>query len=307
MINTQPTTPPADNPAVLLLGASGFLGPALAEASGPGGAIATHCRNPRPGSLYFDARESPVAGLLTGLRGRPKAAIIMLGITAIDACARDPNGTAAVNVHGVIRVIDELRALAIAPVFVSSDGVFDGGRGMWCEADAPAPILEYGRQKLAVERYVSSLPPPWLVVRLPKMLDPARNPRCMLTGWVEALGREKKILCATDQYFTPAAAPDVARALATLVRQNAQGVYHLGGPQRLSRRDLLDAVVAEYVRHAVPRAQIVSCSLRDIGVLEPRPLDNSLDSSRFAQAFQCPFSNPKTVATAAVQAFFATG
>jgi dTDP-4-dehydrorhamnose reductase len=295
---------PAAPSPTLLLGASGFLGPALIEAFGPGGAVATHCRHARPGSVYFDARETPVASLLPGLERRPAAAIIMLGITGIDECARDPQGTAAVNVEGVIRVIDELRALGIMPVFLSSDGVFDGSRGMWREDDAPQPILEYGRQKLAVERYLSALPPPWLIVRPTKLLDPAPNPRCMLTGWVKALGEDKEILCATDQYFTPAAAPDVARALSLLVRQSAQGLYHLGGPQRLSRRELLEAVVTEYRRHSAPRARIVDCSLRDIKVLEPRPLDASLDSSRFAQKFACSFGDPAAVAQAAVQASF---
>lgn len=297
MINTLSPT--------LLLGASGFLGPALAEAFGHDGAIPTHCRHPRPGSVYFDARETRVASLLPNLPAPPEAAVIMLGITSIDDCARDPAGTAAVNVRGVIRVIDELRSLGIRPVFVSSDGVFDGNRGMWREEDAPHPILEYGRQKLAVERYLSSLPPPWLIVRPPKLLDPAYNPRCMLSGWAKAFGEEKQILCATDQFFTPAAAPDVARALALLVRQRAQGLYHLGGPRRLSRRDLLDAVLGEYRRHAEPRAKIVNCSLRDIPVLEPRPLDSSLDSSRFAQAYECQFNDPCVVAAAAARAFFA--
>lgn len=296
MINTQPTA--------LLLGASGFLGPALIEAFGPGGAIGTHCRHPRPGSLYFDVRGSSVARLLDGLPHRPEAAVIMLGITSIDDCARDPAGTAAVNVQGVIRVIDELRALGIAPVFVSSDGVFDGSRGMWREDDVPRPILEYGRQKLAVETYLSSLPPPWLIVRPPKLLDPAPNPRCMLSGWVKALGEGGKILCATDQYFTPAAAPDAAGALALLVRQRAQGIYHLGGPRRLSRRNLLEYVIAEYRRHAEPRAEVVNCSLRDIPVLEARPLDSSLDSSRFAKAFSGAFSDPAAVAAGLVAGHF---
>jgi dTDP-4-dehydrorhamnose reductase len=303
MIN-KPTAAPAP---VLLLGASGFLGPALVEALGQGGALATHHRHAQPGSVYFDALATTVASLLPHLERRPGAAIVMLGITGIDDCARDPRGTAAVNVDGVIRVIDELRALDIVPVFVSSDGVFDGSRGMWREDDPPNPILEYGRQKVAVERYLSALPPPWLIVRPPKLLDPAPNPRCMVTGWVKALGEDREILCAIDQYFTPAAAPDVARALALLVREGAQGLYHLGGPRRLSRRELLEVVIAEYRRHAEPRARIVDCSLRDVPVLEPRPLDSSLDSSRFAQGFGLPLCDPAEVARAAVRACLGRG
>jgi dTDP-4-dehydrorhamnose reductase len=291
-------------PCALLLGASGFLGPALLEAFGPDSAIATHCHHPQPNSLFFDARETPVVSLLSLAGCTPTTAVIMLGITAIDDCAHDPVGTAAVNVHGVIRVINEVRALGMTPVFVSSDGVFDGSHSMWNENEEPCPIMEYGRQKLAVERYLSSLPPPWLIVRPPKLLDPAANPRCMLAGWAKALGEEKQILCATDQYFTPAAASDVAWAITLLVRHQAQGLYHLGGPRRLSRRELLNAVLDEYQHHATPRAQIVECSLRDIPVLEARPQDSSLDSHHFKKTFPYQFIDPASVAQTSVRAFF---
>ena len=290
--------------SVLLLGASGFFGPALCDAFGSAGAVATHFSHASAASLYFDARSTFVADLVSRLPSKPAAAVILLGITNIDACARDPSGTAEVNVRSIISVIDELRALGIAPVFASSDGVFDGSRALWTEADDAHPILEYGRQKLAVERYLSSLPPPWLVVRLPKLLAQDVNPRCMLTGWIEALGRPEKILCATDQYFTPAAAADAAQAIAILVRSKAQGLFHLGGPERLSRRALLDTVLNEYRRFATHRAAIVECSLRDIPVLEARPLDTSLSSGRFGREFEYRFQPASAVARMAVQAHF---
>jgi dTDP-4-dehydrorhamnose reductase len=292
------------NQPALLLGASGFFGPALREAFGASGAVATHFSHAGEGSLHFDARDTPVADLVSRLPSRPVAAVILLGITNIDLCARDPSGTAEINVRGIIRVIGELRALGIAPVFASSDGVFDGTRGDWTEADDARPILEYGRQKREVERHLSSLPPPWLIVRLPKLLATNGDPRCMLTGWIEALGRPGPILCATDQFFTPAAAVDAARAIATLVRGKAQSLFHLGGPERLGRRALLGAVLDEYRRFAAPRAEIVECSLRDIPVFEPRPLDTSLRSDRFAELFDCRFRPASEVARAAVRAWF---
>lgn len=300
-------TKPADVSAgieALLLGASGFLGPALIKAFPPGKAIATHFRHPGDGTLQFDVRETPVGNLLHQSVAVPSAAVILLGNTTIDDCARDPVGSAEVNVRGIIRVIDELRSLGITPVFVSSDGVFDGSRSYWEETDAPCPILEYGRQKAAVEGYLSSLAPPWLIVRPPKLLATDANPRCMLHGWVRALGNEGKILCATDQYLTPASAEDVAAAIVALIRTGAQGYYHLGGPQRLSRRDLLELTVLEYRKFSATRADIVECSLRDIPVLEPRPLDASLCSDRVHRALDLRFMDPAEIVRASVSAHF---
>lgn len=288
----------------LLLGASGFLGPALIDAFGRSEVIATHSTHAGAESVYFDARKTSVADLVSPLHSIPRAAVLLFGITNIDQCARDPAGTAEINVKGTIGVIDELRALGITPLFISSDGVFEGNRAFWKEDDEPRPILQYGRQKLAVERYLSSLLPPWVIVRLPKLLAPGFNSRCMLTGWAAALGKEGKILCATDQFFTPAAAPDAAQAIATLVHEGAQGLFHLGGPERLSRRALLGAFLDEYRKFAAPRAEVVECSLRDVPVFEPRPLDTSLNSDRFAMRFGKRFCDPATVAGMAVRAYF---
>jgi dTDP-4-dehydrorhamnose reductase len=265
---------------LIVLGGSGFLGPALRVAAGPAGVMLTHCAHPAPGSVFFDARRSSVAQLVDSVGRRPSAALIFFGITNIDACARDPVGTARVNVESVIRVIDELRSLEITPVFTSSDAVFQGDHAWWSEEQLVRPILTYGRQKLEVERHLAAQPGRWLAVRLPKLLSATRNARCMLTGWVEALGRDGTILCATDQYFTPAEAGDASRAILQLIASGASGLFHLGGPERLSRRDLLRAVEQEYVRFAQPRARIKECSLRDIPVTEARPLDLSMDSTR---------------------------
>jgi len=238
--------------SVLLLGASGFLGPALRDAFGAERAVMTHLSHSGEGSLFFDA------------------------------CA-----------------------LGIMPMFVSSDAVFDGSRAYWSEDDEPIPILTNGRQKLEVERHLAALPPPWIIVRLPKLISPERNARCFLSGWAEGLGRRGRILCGTDQHFTSAAVPNAARAIAQLVQARALGLYHLGGSERLSRRAPLGAVLGEYRKFEKPMTEVVECSLRDIPVLEPRPLDTSLRSDRFKADFGTPVRVAGEVARAAVPSYFA--
>lgn len=263
--------------SVLLLGASGSFGPALARAFGERVVARTYLSKPIPGGVRFDATSSSVDELLAPLASRPDAALILLGETRIDACAMEPGRTARINVDGVARVARELAARGVKPVFFSSDAVFDGTRAFWTEDDAPRPILTYGRQKLQAEGLIAELREPWLIVRLPKLLAG------MVDGWLKELGEAKRILCATDQFFTPADEADAARALVALVDQDARGLVHLPGPERLSRRALLDAVVAEYRRFTEPQAAIVDCRLGDIDVKEKRPLDASMRSVRLAR------------------------
>jgi dTDP-4-dehydrorhamnose reductase len=270
---------------VLVLGASGFFGPALIEALGASVLAKTFSSRAIAGGLRFDARSSSVSDLVFGLSPRPDAGIVALGETNIDRCARDPEGTSEINVKGVIRVIRELVALGIMPVFLSSDGVLDGARALASEDDEVRPILAYGRQKLEVERFIATLPAPWLIVRLPKLISTASDPRCMLTQWIDALRVGQRIVCATDQFFTPAATADAARTVAVLVRNRAHGLFHAGGPERLSRRALLQVVLDEYHKFAVPKAKITECSLRDLNVVESRPLDTSLSSKRLTDQY----------------------
>lgn len=267
-------------------------------------AASTHHRNRQPDqqSLPFDASTTSVKSLIAELPKKPTAAILLFGVTAIDDCARDPLGSAQINVGGTLRVIDELRGLGITPVFVSSDAVFDGGKPWNREDDLARPILTYGRQKLEVEKFIATLAPPWLVVRLPKLVSEDCDPRCIVTGWIKALVLEGEIFCATDQYFTPAAAMDAAEAIAELIRGSAHGLFHLGGPDRLSRRELLSTVVDEYVKFERVRARIVDCSIRNLRLAEARPLDTSLSSERAFSLLRKKFRDAKTIAKSAVYA-----
>jgi dTDP-4-dehydrorhamnose reductase len=266
--------------SVVLLGASGSFGPALSKVLGERVAARTYLSHPIERGQRFDARTSSVADLLADVRPRPVAAIVLLGETRIDVCAEQPERTAAINVQGNIRVIRELGTLGILPVFTSSDAVFDGTRSWSTEEDEALPILTYGRQKLEVERFMASLESPWLAVRLPKLLEP------VLDGWIRDLAQDMVIDCATDQFFTPVAADDAARAIVALIDKGVRGLRHVAGPERLSRRELLRTVVEEYRKFAEPKASIRECSLRDIQLLEPRPLDTSMRSARAVPPLQ---------------------
>jgi dTDP-4-dehydrorhamnose reductase len=99
--------------SVLLLGASGSFGPALAQAFGARVAARTYLSKPIAGGVRFDVAASSVDELLAPLRSPPRAALILLGETRIDACAKDPEGTARINVDGVARVARELAARGV--------------------------------------------------------------------------------------------------------------------------------------------------------------------------------------------------
>lgn len=203
-------------------------------------------------------------------------AFILHGVTGIDACARDPRDTAEINVTGTKRIIDDLLAHGVAPVFASSDAVFDGSRGMWAEEDPVNPILTYGRQKVEVERYLLEKSDAALVLRLAKVVATTPGANDMLDGWLNGLESGESIRCARDQIFSPVTVDDAAEAFVRLAAGGQRGVFHVCGPRAVTRLQLLQALLEEAVRYRKFRERIVSCSIRDFDFVEPRPLDTSM-------------------------------
>jgi dTDP-4-dehydrorhamnose reductase len=271
-------------PRFLVLGATGVVGRYLCRYLGAD-ALATWHNHPVPGGVRFDACTMRLSETVLAQNPGLTHAFILLGITYIDACARDPGGSAGVNVTGVMQVIDDLMAAGVVPVFTSTDAVFDGRRGGWSEADPVSPILTYGRQKVEIEQYLAGRQLPSLTVRLCKVIDPDTPPGDWLGDALSQLERGQTIQAARDQVFTPVAADEVAAGLVQLAQQGATGLFHMGGPQACSRLDLMQRlVVAAPVHLASAGRCIVPSSIRDFPFAEPRPLDTSLSSGKLYRA-----------------------
>src|SRR5262249_51950009 len=134
----------------LILGASGFIGAHLHAALGPERGVATYHRTPIAGGLRFDPLTMRVGETILPNAPGLTHAFVLYGMTNIDQCARCPELAHRINVESVKRVIDDLIAAGIVPVFASSDAVFDGTREMWTELDPVNPVLTYGRHKAEI-------------------------------------------------------------------------------------------------------------------------------------------------------------
>ncbi len=258
---------------------------------GAGNAIGTYYRHGFPGGVRFDGTQDKVEDLLGRLPRGVDRAFVLHAAVGTEACARDPAGTAEVNVEGVWRVLRGLLDAGILPVYVSSDYVFDGTRGLWRETDAPAPATQYGLQKLEVERRLAADPRPSLTVRLSRVVGTEADTHSVLGPWLEEIRTGRTMRCATDQVFSPADVDDVAGALAALAETGATGLYHLGGPQPFSRIGLLQLLL-ENIQVFAPdmRADIVPISLHDLPFPERRPLDTSIAIDKLQAAIGWTFT-----------------
>ncbi|MBF0137614.1 MAG: sugar nucleotide-binding protein [Magnetococcus sp. DMHC-1] len=270
----------------LILGGSGYIGRHLYARLGPEKALATWHRRAFPGGVHFDPETMHLADLVRG-RGPFSHAFVLFGMARLLDCARDKTVSYRVNVTHMQRCLDQLHALGIRPVFSSSDVVFDGTRGNYREEDSVNPLVTYGRQKVAVEQYVlGSGVSDGLVVRLSKVYGIEPGDGTLLTDWLAALTKDLPIQCAEDQYFCPVFVEDVVDGLLALTEQDCTGIYHLCGPERHSRRELLTLLREVYAARfgTAGKSPVTWCSIHDFNFPERWPLDISMDIGKIRRA-----------------------
>ncbi|MBM4439482.1 MAG: sugar nucleotide-binding protein [Candidatus Rokubacteria bacterium] len=278
---------------VLVLGASSFIGRRLFARLGADAAYGTYAHRPVPGGVRFDAETMDLAAVIE----RPAElshAVLLLGNTNPDACARDLAGSRRLNVTAIAQIVDRLAEWGVMPVFLSTEAVFDGRRGRYVESDVVGPLMAYAAQKVEIERHLATRGP-GLVVRLARVYGSARGDGTLFTGWLEQAERGEAIRCASDNVLSPIHVDDVVATLLTLIRGGHTGTFHVAGEEPRTRLALLETLLAEYGRRRASAARAIPCRLADFATLEPRPRDISLDP---AKAIAATGVRPRTVVTA---------
>lgn len=287
--------------SVLVTGAGGLLGGRLAEL------LRAHFnvrgvarRTPAPAGLrtveldLLDA--SALARELDAIG--PDAVVHAAALAEPDRCERDPDLAWRVNAGACFTLARLCRARGVRLVALSTDMVFDGREGERAEGDPPAPAQVYGRTKLAGEQALFEAHPDAAVVRVCLVAGHGHGTRGSATETVAwTLRRGARARLFVDQRRTPTDPESVADLVSRLLRQGGAGVYHCGGPERVTRHELglrvasvlgLDATLIDAARSTdVPQAAPRPCDIslrcdraRDELGWQPRPLDVAIGEGR---------------------------
>lgn len=182
---------------------------------------------------------------------RPDVVIHAAAWTDVDGCARDPERAYRVNAWGTQNVALACAAVGAALVYISTNEVFDGtATEPYREWDPVHPINPYGRSKAAGEWLVAHLLTRFYIVRTAWLYAPGgRNfPHRILQ-----LADERGVLrVVTDEVSNPTYAPDLAAALAVLIRTGAYGIYHLTNSGYCSRYEFARAILRLTGREHIP-------------------------------------------------------
>jgi dTDP-4-dehydrorhamnose reductase len=267
---------------VLVTGSGGLLGGRLAVRLHEDGfdvvaAYRTTPPPPGPRAVAIDlAGPEPLARLLDA--ERPGAVVHAAVLGRVDQCQDGPALAEATNVRLPAAVARACRERGVRLVALSTDMVFAGDRAPLSEGDPPGPLSVYGRTKREGERAVLDALPEAAVARVALVYGRGHGPRGTSSesvAWALAAGRAAALF--TDEFRTPVDAASVADAVGRILRRGGSGLYHLGGPERLSRYEL-GARVARIL--GLDPSRLVPVRQADFPAPEPRPRDVSLDCGR---------------------------
>ncbi|MBO1111456.1 dTDP-4-dehydrorhamnose reductase [Bordetella petrii] len=270
---------------ILLLGATGQIGNALCRTLLPLGRITAPTR--------AQADLDDLDGLRALLRAQaPDLIVNAAAWTAVDPAQQDPAPARRANAEAVAVLAAQARQSGALLVHYSTDYVFDGAKpAPYLETDAPNPLNEYGRSKLAGEQAIEASGCRALVLRTSWIY--AAHGRNFVKTVLQLARQRDELRVVADQVGAPTSAELVADvtalALAAHRRQSLpEGLYHLSAAGSASWHDL----ACRSVRRA--RQQGMALRLRperihaigtdDYPLPAPRPRNSRLDTQRLAGA-----------------------
>jgi dTDP-4-dehydrorhamnose reductase len=225
--------------SVSVLGASGLVGARLLRRLRAGGHLAatgTSFRSPpAPGIAALDVTDR--AALAAHLAQGFDFVVVAAGTKDVRRCEEDFAFAQALNarpVQDIVEIVGRER-LPTRVVYLSTDYVFDGERGLYREDDPPAPATAYGRSKALGERAVLGAGGRHKVVRSAAVMAPGAR----FFDWLlAALARGGEVPLYEDSFFSPTPAELLCELLEAVLREYdalAAPVVHAVGERRLSR------------------------------------------------------------------------
>ena len=174
---------------------------------------------------------------------KPEVIINCAAYTDVDGCESNAETAMAVNGEGVAYLAMACRESGALLVQISTDYVFDGGKGTpYVEDDAPCPLSVYGESKLAGEMN-AAIAPEHLIVRTQWLygLHGKNFVETMLR-----LGAEKSELTVVDdQIGSPTWTVDLSQSVVALIDHGCRGIFHAANSEYCSWNDFARAIFEE--------------------------------------------------------------
>ena len=267
---------------LLITGASGLLGTKLCE---------TALRNKHEVYSAY-SQHKPVYGTPVELnilnlkdqqrvleKTKPEAVIHSAALTNVDKCELEKELAWKTNFEATAHLAQLCKERGVFLIYVSTDYVFDGKKGMYKENDKPAPINYYGVTKLEGEQVVKKSDAEYCVARTSVIYGtiPAAGKTNFALWLLDRLKRKQETKITTDQWNSPTLNTSLAQMILEILERKLTGTFHLAGATRLSRYEFARLLAETFQLNPSPLIPTLS---KEISWVANRPRDSSLDTEK---------------------------
>jgi len=242
-------------------------------------------------SAYHD--EKPINGIpicldLTDLEKikqtvqeiKPDIVIHLAALTNVDLCETEKELAYTINAKSTETLAKEAAKINAFFLYVSTDYVFDGKKGMKKEEGTPNPLGYYGKTKLEGEMSLNNLASNWAITRTSTPFG-VHSKKKSFPLWVkENLESNKEIKVLTDQFTSPTYVPNLSKMIIEVSTKQINGIIHLAGSTRISRYDFA-VMIAEKL--GLDKNLLLKAKTEEMSWKAKRPIDSSLDVTKAAE------------------------
>lgn len=225
---------------------------------------------------------------------RPHIIVNPAAYTAVDKAESEPELAMAINGVAPGVFAEEAKKLGAFLIHYSTDYVFDGAKkGAYVEDDAPNPLSEYGKSKLAGEQAIRAADCNHLILRTSWVYG-ARGKNFLLT--MLRLAKERSELRIVDDQI---GAPTWCRSLAEITAQilaqlhapgatqedmgRVSGTYHLTSADSVSWYGFAAEIIRQAGIQPVPK--LVPIPSQEYPTPAVRPMNSVLSNDKLLRTF----------------------
>jgi dTDP-4-dehydrorhamnose reductase len=215
---------------------------------------------------------------------KPDVVVHAATLTDVDKCETNKELAWNINVEGTKNIVEAAQRVGSFLIYISTDYVFRGNKGLYKESDKPDPINYYGVTKLKAEEIVQTQTE-YFIAR-PSVIygsTPAAGKVNFALWLIETLRKGERVKIVTDQWNTPTLNTNIAEMTLEVIERRLTGIYHLCGATRVSR--------LEFAQHITDAFNLDKDLIDEVTSSQftwpaKRPMDSSLDTSKAQKNLQ---------------------
>jgi len=273
---------------LLITGASGLLGSKLSELATRKNYEVYSAYNqhkPHRGTpIQFDVSNKNAVEK-TFEKIKPEAVVHTAALTNVDKCELDKELAWKINTEGTENIAESCKKHQAFLVYISTDYVFNGEKGMYKENDKPDPVNHYGLTKLKGEESIKSLTGEYCIARASVIYGsiPATGKINFALWLLDKLERKEKVKIVTDQWNSPTLNTNLANMILEALERKLTGIFHLTGATRLNRYEFAKLLAETF---SLDKNLITPAPSKEIKWIAKRPKDSSLSINKAHQTLR---------------------